>query len=120
MHIIMKKGYFYMNGECNGIVHKIEAGDTLYKLSRRYGVKLIDIMRENPYLNVYNLRIGDEICIPTVDDTMRDYYMVKGNQTIGDVAKDMNTSISRMFEYNRELMDIRVPLGMVLRIPPEE
>lgn len=52
---------------CQGKIHVIEQGDTLYKLSRLYDVKLIDIMRLNPYVNVYNLQIGDEICIPTVD-----------------------------------------------------
>ncbi|MGN0496789.1 MAG: LysM peptidoglycan-binding domain-containing protein [Lachnospiraceae bacterium] len=52
---------------CQGKIHVIEQGDTLYTLSRLYDVKLIDIMRLNPYVNVYNLQIGDEICIPTVD-----------------------------------------------------
>lgn len=52
--------------ECRGYVHVIEAGDTLYKLARKYDVKLFDIMRLNPYVNVYNLQIGDEICIPTM------------------------------------------------------
>ena len=35
-----------------GFIHVIEQGDTLYKLGKRYGV------------NVYNLQIGDELCIP--------------------------------------------------------
>ena len=47
--------------ECKGTVHKVVAGDTLYKLSKLYGVRLIDILKENPYVNVYNLQPGDEI-----------------------------------------------------------
>lgn len=54
-----------MEHECKGTVHKVVAGDTLYKLSKMYGVRLIDILKENPYVNVYNLQPGDEICIPT-------------------------------------------------------
>lgn len=49
---------------CNGSVHNIEKGDTLYNLSRRYGVPLAALLRANPYVDVYNLQIGDTICIP--------------------------------------------------------
>lgn len=49
---------------CNGIVHTIKRGDTLYLLSRRYNVSVNDIMNANRNINIYNLRIGDEICIP--------------------------------------------------------
>ena len=48
-------------------IHVIEKGDTLYKLARQYDIKLTDIMRLNPYINVYNLNIGDELLIPVVD-----------------------------------------------------
>lgn len=49
---------------CNGKVHKIEKGDTLYALSRQYHVPLAMILQANPYVDVYNLQIGDTICIP--------------------------------------------------------
>ncbi len=48
-------------------IHLINKGDTLYKLSRQYDVKLTDIMRLNPYINVYNLNVGDELLIPVAD-----------------------------------------------------
>ncbi len=50
--------------KCNGIVHTIKRGDTLYLLSRYYNVTINDIMRANANVNVYNLQIGDQICIP--------------------------------------------------------
>ncbi|WP_455714303.1 LysM peptidoglycan-binding domain-containing protein [Anaerosporobacter sp.] len=50
---------------CRGIVHVIRRGDSLYSISRRYNVPLALIMRANPYVDVYNLQIGDEICVPT-------------------------------------------------------
>ena len=54
-----------MNQEyCEGRVHVIEEGDTLYQLSRRYNVPLALILRANPISDVYNLQVGDEICIP--------------------------------------------------------
>ncbi len=62
---------------CNGVVHTIRRGDTLYLLSRHYNVSVNDIMNANRNINIYNLRIGDEICIP-VRRTM-DARMNMGN-----------------------------------------
>jgi hypothetical protein len=108
-----------MTGECNGVVHVIEKGDTLYKLSRMYGVRLIDIMKENPFVNVYNLQIGDEICIPVSEQDMEDYYMVEPQDTIGVVVEKMKTDVTSLFDKNKELYHIKLPKGMVLRIPKE-
>ena len=49
---------------CMGILHIIEPSDTLYNLGRKYQVSVSDIMRANPYVNVYNLQVRDELCIP--------------------------------------------------------
>ena len=49
------------------VVHIVKKGDTLYQLAITYDVKLFDIMRLNPYLNVYNLQIGDEVLIPALN-----------------------------------------------------
>lgn len=49
---------------CNGIVHTIKRGDTLYQLSRYYNVTINEIMRANANVNVYNLQVGEQICIP--------------------------------------------------------
>lgn len=50
--------------QCGGFLHTVEKGDTLYLLSRRYHIPLFSILLANPYVNVYNLQPGDEICIP--------------------------------------------------------
>ncbi len=56
-----------MNGRyCNGMVHVIQKGDTLYQLSRKYRIPLAILLRANPYIDVYNLQEGQEICIPMV------------------------------------------------------
>lgn len=51
---------------CRGFVHVIEKGDTLYKLGKKYGVTVSALLFANPYINVYNLQIGDELCIPKI------------------------------------------------------
>lgn len=58
-------GPVYREGVCRGMVHIIENGDTLYNLGKKYHVSVSQLMFANPYVNVYNLQIGDELCIPT-------------------------------------------------------
>lgn len=55
-----------MSRPCIGFVHVIEKGDSLYKLGKKYGVKVAILMFANPYINIYNLQIGDELCIPKI------------------------------------------------------
>lgn len=57
-------GPIYMGRTCRGMVHVIEDGDTLYNLGKKYHVSVTQLMFANPYVNVYNLQIGDELCIP--------------------------------------------------------
>jgi peptidoglycan endopeptidase LytF len=54
---------------CEGFMYTIRAGDTLYMLSRTYRVNLDTLMRANPNLDPYNLRIGMQICIPVSNNT---------------------------------------------------
>ena len=57
-------GPIFTGGPCRGIIHVIEQGDTLYLLGRRYRVSVSSIMYANPFVNIYNLQVGDELCIP--------------------------------------------------------
>lgn len=75
---------------CNGKFHVVKAGDTLYSISRMYNVPVAAIMRANPYINVYNLRINDQICIPNkmmqpmpYPEMPDDYYEMNGGMNNG-------------------------------------
>ena len=41
--------------KCHGLVHTIEEGDSLYKIGKRYGVRVSELLFANPYLDLYNL-----------------------------------------------------------------
>ena len=49
---------------CDGMFHEIKERDSLYKISRFYGISLSELMEKNPNVDVYNLKIGDKLCIP--------------------------------------------------------
>ena len=40
-----------------GFIHVIEQGDTLYKLGKRYGVTVSDLMFDNTWENVISLKM---------------------------------------------------------------
>lgn len=61
-----------MNYEfCDGITHTIKKGDTLYEISRMHNVPLAMLLRANPYVDVFNLRPGDTICVPASRTTQQ-------------------------------------------------
>jgi membrane-bound lytic murein transglycosylase D len=47
-----------------GQVHRARWGDTLWNLSRRYGVSVGDLERANPFLSSRQLQAGDQLIIP--------------------------------------------------------
>lgn len=49
---------------CHGRRYTIEPGDTLYSISRKFRIPLVMLMKANPYADVYNLTIGEKLCIP--------------------------------------------------------
>ena len=54
--------------------HVIEEGDTLYDLSREYGVSVQDIQRANPGVDPYNLQVGQRVKVPRFPDQVLSDY----------------------------------------------
>ena len=85
---------------CNGVIHVVKKGDTLYKLSKIYKVKLSEIISANPYINVYNMQPGDEVCIPVIEEEDFLIYSVKEGDTFEDVLKNTGVSPNDLFKFN--------------------
>lgn len=49
---------------CNGMMYAVKNGDTLYSISMKYNIPLAILLRANPYVDVYNLQVGETICLP--------------------------------------------------------
>ena len=50
--------------DCSGAIHIIAKGETLYLIAKMHKIPLGLLMRANPDIDPYNLRIGQKICIP--------------------------------------------------------
>lgn len=49
---------------CIGFAYTVKKGDTLYQIGKKYNVRVSALIFANPYLDIYNLQEGDQICIP--------------------------------------------------------
>lgn len=107
---------------CKGITYTIKQGDNLYSISRRYNVPIAMLIRENPFVDVYNMQIGEEICIPVKDmvhDDRMIVYTVKDDETIRDVLNRFNIELDDLLKYNN-LNTMKLLPGMTLQIPTQE
>lgn len=49
---------------CSGVIHTVEKGDTLYMISKMHKVSLNDLLKANPDLDPYDMKVGTKLCIP--------------------------------------------------------
>ena len=122
MHILMRKEVLEDTMNCNGTIYKVEKGDTLYSISRKYRLRVRDLMRANPFVNVYQLKIGEELCIPVVGgseepDTDFRPYVVKREDTLLSILKEQQISFEELAKFNRSVAVLRLPAGTVLLVP---
>lgn len=98
---------------CNGMIHVVKRGDTLYKLSKRYQVNLSEIIAANPYVNVYNMQPGEEICIPVQSEEEGEmaFYEVKEGDTFETIMKSTGLSPNDLFRLNAFLYQIPLEAG---------
>ena len=98
---------------CNGVIHVVKRGDTLYKLSRIYKVKLSDIISANPYINVYNMQ--PEVCIPVIMEEDLLIYTVQDGDTFEDVLKNTGVSPDDLFKFNPGLYKMALAADMEIK-----
>ena len=104
---------------CNGIIYTIKKGDTLYSISGRFRVPLARILRANPYIDIYNLQIGEQICIPKCPNCNPFYlmtYIVKEEETMLDILNRFGIELDDLLKYNN-LNGIVLQTGSKLQIP---
>ena len=107
--------------ECNGIIYTIKKGDTLYSISKRYRVPLARILRANPYIDIYNLQIGEQICIPVCPNCIPFQlitYIVKEAETLLDILQRFDIDLEDFLKYNN-LNGMELRPGLRIQIPVE-
>ncbi len=133
---------YFVSGEnvngrpCRGVVHVVKNGDTLYKISRVYDVKVADLIWMNPGVRIYNLQVGDSICVPVRNwetpgtesgnaETLP--YVVRADETLDDILQtfrmtyeDLRKLNPNVFPAYEEGTVLNIPSDRILRRKQEE
>jgi LysM repeat protein len=87
------------------IIHKVDKGETLYRLSRRYGVDVSKIVDINPNADK-SIQVGQELRIPyqsaatAVPEKGRIEHVVKAGETLFSISGKYNVSVDNIKKWN--------------------
>lgn len=120
--MVNKKIYLSMcnKNSCPGPVHVVEQGDTLYGIARKHHTRVRVLLDLNPFVDIYNLQPGDEICIPPdrpSDQAGFRPYVVKPEETLGEILKKLSMSFEELARVNKVLSDLKLRPGTILLVP---
>ncbi len=100
------------------ITYKVEKGDTLYAIARRYGTTVEAIKKLNG-LTSDMLSIGQTLKIPTEStDTTYITYQVEKGDTLYAIARRYGTTVEAIKKLNGLTSDM-LSIGQTLKIPTE-
>lgn len=120
-----KKIYLSMCNQsaCPGPVHVVEQGDTLYGIAKKHHTRVRVLLDLNPFVDVYHLQPGDEICIPaeaTPGQMGFRPYVVKKGETIGEILKKLSVSFEELARINKVLAEQKLKPGTILLVPADK
>lgn len=104
---------------CTGTIHVVKQGDTLYKIAQMHELKVVDLLLANPYVNIYNLQVGSELCIPVKKvppQEGRVPYIVRKGDTIGKVLDKNQITFEELVRENPFLADLALTPNTVIFI----
>ena len=106
------------------VQHTIRSGETLYSLSKSYGLTPSDITAANPGLDAGTFYVGKTIRIPSSSGAAAsvstgEVYTIKKNETLYGLSRRFNTDSESLIQLNPELKNGLRP-GMVIKVPAKK
>ncbi len=105
-----------------GYVHVVRPGETLYGISRQYGVPLDQLAAVNQITNPATLRVGQRLIIPTYRQqtpatSAQRVHIVQPGETLSAIAARYGVSPKAIAEINKLENPSRIFSGQRLIIP---
>lgn len=104
------------------VPYNINEGDTLLSIAVRFGTSVEALLRTNPDIDPYDLRIGQRICIsqkfqePPICPT-RNFYVIRQGDTLGAIAASFNVDTRDILRLNPDIDPRRLVIGQIICIP---
>lgn len=97
-------------GSSNSIV--VQRGDTLYSISRRYGVPLKELINANSLHAPYTLHVGQVLSLPA-----KQYHTVQRGDTLYSIARQYNVDVTSLSRVNNLQTPYSLNVGDKLALP---
>lgn len=109
-------------------VHVVQSGETLYSISKKYGITIEDLREWNNLNDSNGLSIGQQLYISEVNQIQKDQatpsetnetgfilHQVKAGETLYQIARDYHATIKQLMEWN-EKSDFNLRIGEELKV----
>lgn len=122
-------------------LHFVSAGETLYSISRLYGIPISTIIADNPALDPIHLRLGERILIRRQEIGTEDeagslrqweeyrsslnrvaapgavYHLVEPGETLYSLSRRFGTTEEELMRLNAGLRAANLKAGAIIRVP---
>ena len=110
-------------------LHVVEAGNTLYGISKMYNLSIDEIQKENPILAEEGLKVNQTLLIPVTSDNKKDLGAVvnqteefitheaQPKETLYAISKQYNTTVAELLKANDSIKLNGLKVGDQVRIP---
>ncbi|GAB4296761.1 MAG: LysM peptidoglycan-binding domain-containing protein [Marinilabiliales bacterium] len=124
---ILKIPYYEDNKDGKFIFHVVKKGETIYYITRKYGISEDNLLKYNPVLN-NGLKAGQTLKIKKKDiktskeiqineDVNYYYHKVEKKQTLYSLSKTYNVSQKDIINANPQISERGLQYNEIIRIP---
>ena len=103
------------DNKVNSNEYVVKSGDSLYSISRKYGVSVDDLMSVNNLKSTV-LSIGQVLKIPNSGEVTNVIYTVKKGDSLWSIAKNNKTTVDAIVKLNN-LSNANLSIGQKLLLP---
>jgi LysM repeat protein len=113
-------------GARSSCYHVVATGENLYRISLKYAVPVVSLMKANHIADVSLVRTGDSLFIPAAFDVAKPmegqevpgivYYKVKDGDTLWRIASQFGVPIDSLYKNNNLTPDTVLTPGLVIKV----
>ncbi len=102
--------------------YNVNEGDTLLSIAVRFGTDVAALIKANPDIDPYNLRVGQRICIaerfqePPMCPT-RNFYVIRSGDTLRAIAASFEVEAQEILRINPDINPRNLRVGQIICIP---
>ena len=107
------------------VLHRIEAKETLYALSKKYGASVDEIKKANAEVDINDLKIGQVVRVPREEKSVpkqnvsnsKSTHIVIAGETLYSISRMYNVSVDELKKANPKIATSNMSIGDEINIP---